>query len=108
MFGVKRQAVEQWEHKGDVPAARREKLANLLSVGEMLERKLIAGRLPLVARRRADVYGGLTMLDMVRADRDSELRELTERAFDLTFRRSASPFKSNLRASSRLARRSQG
>ena len=79
---MKRQAVEQWEHKGDVPAARLEKLANLPSVGEMLERKLSAGRLPLVARRRADNYGGLTMLEMVRADRDVELRELTERAFD--------------------------
>lgn len=82
LFGVKRQAVEQWERNGDVPAARREKLANLLAVGELLERKLSPGRLPLVARRRADVYGGLTMLDMVRADRDNELRTLTGQAFD--------------------------
>ncbi len=82
LFGVKRQAVEQWEQNGDVPAARREKLANLLSVGELLERKLSPGRLSLVARRRADVYGGLTMLDMVRSDRDGELRKLTEQAFD--------------------------
>lgn len=82
LFGVTRQAVEQWERIGDVPAARREKLANLLSAGQLLERKLSPGRLPLVARKRADIYGGLTMLDMVRADRDGELRELTERAFD--------------------------
>jgi transcriptional regulator with XRE-family HTH domain len=82
LFGVKRQAVEQWEQSGEVPAARREKLANLLSVGELLERKLSPGRLPLVARRRADVYDGLTMLDMVRIDRDGELRKLTEQAFD--------------------------
>jgi len=82
LFGVRRQAVEQWEQRGDVPAARREKLANLLSIGELLERKLSPGRLPLVARRRADAYGGLTMLDMVKQDRDDELRELTERAFD--------------------------
>ena len=82
LFGVRRQAVEQWEQRGDVPAARREKLANLLSIGELLERKLSPGRLPLVARRRADAYGGLTMLDMVKRDRDDELRELTERAFD--------------------------
>jgi len=82
LFGVKRQAVDQWEESGDVPTARREKLANLLSVGELLARKLTSGRLPLVARRRADVYGGITMLDMVAADRDAELRELTERAFD--------------------------
>lgn len=55
LFGVKRQAVEQWAQNGDVPPARREKLANLLSVGELLERKLSPGCLSLVARRRADV-----------------------------------------------------
>lgn len=82
LFGVTRQAVEQWERNGDVPAARHEKLANLLSVGELLERKLKPGRLPLVARKRVDAYRGQTMLDMVRADRDAELRELTQRAFD--------------------------
>jgi transcriptional regulator with XRE-family HTH domain len=82
LFGVTRQAVDQWEQIGEVPASRREKLANLLSVGELLERKLTPGRLPLVARRRADTYGGRTMLDMVSADRDAELRDLTERAFD--------------------------
>jgi transcriptional regulator with XRE-family HTH domain len=82
LFGVKRQAVDQWEECGEVPTARREKLANLLTVGDLLERKLSPGRLQLVARRRADAYGGITMLDMVAADRDAELRELTERAFD--------------------------
>jgi DNA-binding transcriptional regulator YiaG len=82
LFGVSRQAVDQWEASGDVPPGRREKLANLLSVGELLARKLSPGRLPLVARRRADIYGGITMLDMVTIDRDTELRELTERAFD--------------------------
>lgn len=82
LFGVSRQAVDQWEALGAVPGARREKLANLLSVGELLERKLSPGRLALVARRRADAYGGMTMLDMVAADRDGELRALTEAALD--------------------------
>jgi hypothetical protein len=82
LFAVSRQAVEQWERSGEVPAARREKLGNVLSVGELLERKLSPGRLPLVARRRADAYGGVTMLDMVALDRDEELRRLTEEAFD--------------------------
>lgn len=82
LFSVKRQAVDQWEQGGEVPTARREKLANVLSVGELLERKLSPGRLPLVARRSADIYGGITMLDMVASNRDAELRELTERAFD--------------------------
>jgi DNA-binding transcriptional regulator YiaG len=82
LFGVTRQAVEHWERNGDVPAARHEKLANLLAVGELLERKLKPGRLPLAVRRPADAYGGLTMLDMIRADRDGELREQTARTFD--------------------------
>jgi len=82
LFGVKRQAVDQWEESGEVPTARREKLANVLTVGDLLQRKLSPGRLPLIARRRAGAYGGITMLDMVTADRDAELRELTERAFD--------------------------
>jgi hypothetical protein len=82
LFSVRRQAVDQWERCGDVPASRRERMANLLSVGELLERKLSPGRLALVARRRADVYGGRTMLDLVAEGRDSELRALTERAFD--------------------------
>jgi DNA-binding XRE family transcriptional regulator len=82
LFGVTRQAVDQWENTGEVPGVRREKLANLLAVGELLERKLAPGRLPLVARRRADAYGGKTMLDMVAANRDAELRELTDRALD--------------------------
>jgi hypothetical protein len=82
LFDVSRQAAEQWERQGDAPVGRREKLANVLTVGELLARKLSPGRLPLVARRPADAYGGLTMLEMVRADRDGELRELTEQAFD--------------------------
>ncbi len=82
LFAVSRQAIEQWQKSGEVPASRRQKLANLISVGELLDRKLSPGRLPLVAHRRADAYGGLTMLEMVAADRDAELRDLTERALD--------------------------
>ena len=81
IFGVSRQAVDQWEASGNVPALRRSKLANLLSVGELLDRKLAPGRLPLVARRPAAAYGGITMLEMLADDRDSELLDLTRRAF---------------------------
>jgi hypothetical protein len=81
-FGVSRQAVSQWLDAGDVPPARRAKLANLLFVGEFLERKLKAGRLPLVARRRAANYSDKSMLEMIAEGRDEELREVTERWFD--------------------------
>lgn len=82
LFGVSRQAVMQWEASGEIPAARRSKLNNLLAVGEIFERKLRPERLPLVARKPASDYGGLTMLEMVRHDRDAELLEITELAFD--------------------------
>lgn len=82
LFGVTRQAVDQWERGGGVPSARGPKLADLLAVGELLDRKLKPGRLPLIARRPAADYGGMTMLDMVRADRSAELRALVESAVD--------------------------
>jgi hypothetical protein len=79
LFGVKRQAVDQWEKEEDVPPSRRTRLANLLSLGEVLDNKLGPGRLVLEARRPADAYGGQTMLDMVAAGRDDELHDLTGR-----------------------------
>lgn len=81
MFGVSRQAVQQWHERG-VPEAHLERLDNLLALGELLERKLKPGRVPLVARRPADAYGGLSMLDMVTAGRDVDVRGGVETALD--------------------------
>jgi len=82
IFGVTPQAIEQWEKAEEVPTVSREKLANLLAVGVLLESKLVPGRIPLVARRQADAYGGMTMLQMFAQDRDAELRDLTFSALD--------------------------
>jgi hypothetical protein len=81
LFGVKRQAVDGWL-KSRVPAERQEKLATLLSLADLLQRKLKAGRVPGVARRRADAYGGKTMLELIAADRHRELLELVRDSFD--------------------------
>jgi hypothetical protein len=81
LFGVSRQAVDGWLASG-VPADRREKLNALVSVAELLDRKLKAGRLPGVARTAADAYGGLTMLEMVARDRHRELLEDVRESFD--------------------------
>lgn len=81
LFGVSRQAIAQWRRRG-VPAERRAKLAHLASVVDLLERKLKPGRLPLVARRPAEAFGGKTVLEMVAAGREAEVRDLVERAFD--------------------------
>lgn len=81
LFGVSRQAAQQWIDEG-VPPARMGKLGTLLATAELLEHKLRAGRAPLVARRPADAYGGRTLLDMVEADRHEELHRSVQKSFD--------------------------
>jgi hypothetical protein len=81
LFGVRRQAIDQWLERG-VPADRQEKLQTLLAVVDLLERKLKPGRLPGVARRPADAYGGGTMLELIAADRHAELLEQVRDSFD--------------------------
>jgi hypothetical protein len=81
LFGVRRQAVDQWLDRG-VPPDRQEKVLTLVAICDLLERKLKAGRLAGVARRPADAYGGKTMLEMIAADRHRELLELVRDSFD--------------------------
>jgi hypothetical protein len=81
LFGVSRQAIDGWLVKG-VPSERQEKLATLLAVTDLLERKLKAGRLPGIARRAAAAYDGQTMLDLMAADRHDELLAKVRESFD--------------------------
>ncbi|HEY4277938.1 MAG TPA: hypothetical protein VGM91_06955 [Conexibacter sp.] len=81
LFGVTRQAIDRWA-AGEVPAERKEKLTAMLALADLLERKLKAGRVPGVARRRAEAYGGLTMLEMIAADRHDELLASVRDTFD--------------------------
>ena len=81
LFGVTRQSIDGWLAHG-VPSDRQEKLATLLALADLLERKLKPGRVPGVARRPADAYGGATMLELVASDRQRELLELVRESFD--------------------------
>jgi hypothetical protein len=81
LFRVRRQAVDQWRARG-VPGDRQQKLQSVLALVDLLDRKLKPARLPGVARRPADAYGGLTMLEMVTADRHDELLDSVRRSFD--------------------------
>lgn len=81
LFGVTRQAVDGWLAHG-VPAERQEKLSALLALCDLLERKLKADRLPGIARRPADAYGGRTMLDLIAGDRHRELLDSVRASFD--------------------------
>jgi hypothetical protein len=76
LFGVRRQAVDQWLERG-VPSERQEKVQSLVAICDLLERKLKPGRLVGVARRPADACGGKTMLELIAADRHRELRART-------------------------------
>lgn len=80
LFGVSRQAVDGWLGHG-VPADRRDKLASLLALTDLLERKLKADRIPGIARRPAEAYGGRTMLELIAADRQRELLERVRDSF---------------------------
>jgi hypothetical protein len=81
LFGVSRQAVDGWL-TGGVPSERQEKVAALLSLCDLLQRKLKEDRLPGVARRPADAYGGRTMLELIAADRHDELLRIVRDSFD--------------------------
>jgi transcriptional regulator with XRE-family HTH domain len=79
LFGVSRQAVAQWQ---EFPATKRAKAATVLSIADLLSYRLKPGRLPMVARKPATGYGGLSLLDMIAADRHEELLRLTRESFD--------------------------
>jgi hypothetical protein len=81
MFGVRRQAVQQWLGEG-VPPARRSKLLAVLGIADLLERNLLPERIPGVVRTASEADGGRSMLDAIAADRHEELLERTRRSFD--------------------------
>jgi transcriptional regulator with XRE-family HTH domain len=81
LFGVSRQAVSDWLERG-VPPARAPKVNALARLADILERNLRPERIPGIVRRPAEVYGGLSMLEMIEQDRHEELVELVTDAFD--------------------------
>ena len=81
LFGVRRQAIDGW-HRHGVPPARQAKAATVAAIVDLLSHQLKDERLPGIARRPAQAYGGLTMLEMIERDRHEELLERTRRSFD--------------------------
>ncbi len=81
LFRVRRQAVSQWLD-GGVPAARASKVTVVARTADLLERMLVADRIPGIARTRADAYGGRSMLEAIAADGHEELLRTIEASFD--------------------------
>jgi transcriptional regulator with XRE-family HTH domain len=82
LFGVSRQAVDDWETRERVPERHAAKLADLVAVAELLDRKLKPGRLQLVVRRPSPAFGGRSFLDMAREGLLEDVRRQTEEALD--------------------------
>lgn len=81
LFGVSRQAASGWL-QGEIPSDRLAKASVVVSISDLLAHRLKPGRLPGVARRPAAAYGGLSMLDMIAADRHEELLASVRASFD--------------------------
>ena len=81
LFGVSRQAVGQWRERG-VPSNRMAKLATVAAICDLLRHRLKPERIPGIARRPAQAYGGRSMLEMIERDRQDELQAEIRRSFD--------------------------
>jgi DNA-binding XRE family transcriptional regulator len=81
LFGVRRQAIEQWEARG-VPGERQEKLATLDAIVDLLTAKLKTDRIPAVVRRPAAAYGGQSILEAIKAGNEGLVLGELGNAFD--------------------------
>ena len=81
LFGVRRQAVQQWLDER-VPGARQPKLHTILETADLLERNLLPERIPGIVRAPSEAYGGRPMLELIAKDHQDELLESVRRSFD--------------------------
>ncbi len=81
LFGVRRQAVQQWLDDG-VPGARQPKLHTILEIADLLERNLLPERISGIVRAPSEAYGARSMLELLANDRHDELLESVRRSFD--------------------------
>ncbi len=81
LFGVTRQAVQQWL-AGDVPAARQPKVLAVVRIADLLSRNIRPERIPGIVRSPAPGYDGATMLQLIAQDRHQELLDSVARSFD--------------------------
>jgi hypothetical protein len=81
LFGVARQAVQQWLDDG-VPPARQPKLLVVLRIADLLERNLLPDRVPAVVRTPASAYGNRSILQAIGDDDHQLVLDAVARSFD--------------------------
>ena len=81
LFGVTRQAMQQWL-EGGVPAARHPKVLAVLRIADLLSRNIQPERIPGIVRSPASGFDAATMLQLIAQDRHQELLDSVARSFD--------------------------
>lgn len=81
LFGVTRQAVSKWLDRG-APSERVEVLADLSAATDLLVRYLKRDRIPAVVRRPAEAFDGLSLVDLVKASRSTDVLDACRSMFD--------------------------
>lgn len=80
LFGISRQAVDEWLAKG-VPPSRAADAQRIADLAAALQRRFAPERLPQIARAPIPGLGGRSILDALAADGPVPVIELLERAF---------------------------
>ena|SRR5436190_1641878 len=81
LFGVTRQAIQQWLD-GGVPPARQAKVLAVVRIADLLSRNIRPDRIPGIVRSPAPGYDGASMLQLIAQDRHDELLDSVARSFD--------------------------
>jgi len=81
LFGVTRQAMQQWL-AGDVPPARLPKVLAVVRIADLLSRNIRPERIGGIVRSPVPGYAGATMLQLIAQDRHQELLDSVARSFD--------------------------
>lgn|SRR5207249_5907132 len=81
LFGVTRQAMQQWL-AGDVPPARLPKVLAVVRIADLLSRNIRPERIGGIVRSPVPGYAGATMLQLIAQDRHQELLDSVAGSFD--------------------------
>lgn len=80
LFGVSRQAVDQWRERG-IPAERSADIDRVRELTELYHREFIPERIPQIVRQPVERLGGRTVLDAIADDGPAVVREYLARTF---------------------------
>ena len=83
LMGVTRQAVDKWQLTGP-PVERMDKIGAIAEISNILRYRLRDGMPAAVVRRKAEAYGGRSMLDLIAEDEHEWLLQSVKESFDFT------------------------